>query len=102
MVAYEQAAGVPMAVPESCSHVVLPKLKILLLITSLSVLRKRLTGKLTGISVSWDVKKSQNDWMPAVVSILVYIDLASAEKSRALLGISRVFRSPRTSKEFFV
>jgi len=37
MVAYEQAAGVPMAVPESCSHVVLPKLKILLLITSSSI-----------------------------------------------------------------
>ncbi len=81
MVAYEQAAGVPMTAPESCSHVVLPKLKILLFITSLSILRKRLTGKFSGISSSWDAKKSRNDWMPAIVSMLVYIDLASAEKS---------------------
>jgi hypothetical protein len=58
MVAHAQAAGVPMAVPESCSHVVLPKLKMLLVITSSSILRKRLTGKLSGICSSWDAKKS--------------------------------------------
>ena len=50
--AYEQAAGVPMAVPESCSHVVLPKLKMLLDMTSSSIFRKRLIGKLDGICSS--------------------------------------------------
>jgi hypothetical protein len=35
MVAYAQAAGVPMAVPESCSHVVSPKQKISLALKGL-------------------------------------------------------------------
>jgi len=39
--------------------------------------------------------------IPAIVSMLVYIDTMSAEKSRALFGILMPFRSLIILKEFF-
>jgi hypothetical protein len=64
--------------------------------------RKRSVGKFEGIFLLFSFRKSLMELTPVLVSMFVYIAFASAEKSRALLGMVRALRSVIISKEFFV
>jgi len=66
-----------------------------------SILRKSCAGKFVGISVEFVCSNSEMEARPMLLSMLVYIAVASAEKRRALGGMSMFFRSSMTSLEFF-
>ena len=85
--AYEQAAGVPMAVPVSWSQKVLANEKMLFVITVSSICRNRAVGKFSGIFSALTRIKSRIELRACCVSMLVYIETASAENSRASSGI---------------
>ncbi len=87
------AVGVPMAVPDSCSQVVFLNAKTLFFITISRIWRNKSEGKSVGRRLSLDVMKSLMAWIPMFVSMLVYIDLASAENNKAFSGRFIVFRS---------
>jgi hypothetical protein len=57
------------------------------------MVRKRATGKSGEILLMLAFRKFLKVSNPVVVSMLVYIDFASAEKSSAFSGISRCFTS---------
>jgi len=94
--------GVPIAVPDSCCQNVLAKLKMLFFITTSRMLRNMLTGKFLGILSELLSRKSLIVDMPRLVSMLVYIDFASAENSRAFSGISMPFCSFMMVVEFLM
>ena len=71
-----------MAVPGSWCQKVFEKLNILLFMTISNTAKNRLVGKELGMLLRLDVKKLCIDWRPEAVSILVYIDTASAKKRR--------------------
>ncbi len=89
-VAYSGAAGVPIAVPLFCSQKVLPNIKMLFSMTSLSVVKKRLVGKVGGIRWLYMVNSVRNAGMPEVELMLVYMDEASAVKILAPVGMKSV------------
>ena len=94
-------AGVPIAVPVSCNQVVSPKEKILLVISSSRTCKNMFVGKSWGMCSELQFRKSRTAWIPVSVSMFVYIDVASAEKTRALSGKVMCFRYYIISKEFF-
>ncbi len=92
-VAYTGNGGVPMAVPVSCSQLVSPKVKKLcFMIISRAVMIALFIGVV-----------GRNRWMTErawSVSMLVYIETASAVKRRAPAGRSgRAFRRSVSSNE---
>jgi hypothetical protein len=91
-VAYAQETGVPIAVPHNCNQYESAKLKMLFFITISRICRKRVEGKLVGRFLSFVCKKFEMDVSPVVISMLVYIDFASAVNSSALSGMWIFFR----------
>jgi hypothetical protein len=90
MVAYMHAVEVPIAVPMSCRYLLLPNSKILFLTTISSACFSGSSGK-PGGSFCWVPRLSSQRLMTKVawlVSMLVYIDLASAVKNCAPVGSS--------------
>ncbi len=75
---------------------------MLFLMTISKICRNRFVGKLVEMWEEFSVKKSLIALRPVSVSMLVYIDLASAEKRSALCGRVSCLRSWMTSAEFFV
>ncbi len=71
-------------------------------ITRVNTSRMRSFGKSVGIALLFSVRKSLIELMPMLISMFVYIDLASAENSSACYGICRCFRSVMILKEFLV
>ena len=80
----------------------LAKLKILLSITVSNTRRNRFTGNDSGICSLLTSRKSRIEDIPVGVSILVYMETASAEKSNAFLGIWMLFRAWITSIELWM
>jgi len=70
--------------------------------TSSIICRNRFVGKEVEIPVEFSRRKSFNVSKPSDVSMLVYIDLASAEYSVAFSGSVNSLRSWIMSVEFFV
>ncbi len=87
----------PIAVPDSCNHVVFSKVK-----TISRICRNRFEGKSEGRDSSLDVIKSLMAWTPMFVFILVYMDFVSTENKKAFSGISIVLRSWMTVNEFLM
>jgi hypothetical protein len=102
VVTYEHAAGVPIAVPVSCSQEVLEKERIFFSITKVSAFKKRSIGKSVGILLIILFRKVLMELIPMLESMFVYIDFASAENNRSCSGIHKVARSEITLREFFV
>ena len=102
MVAYAQAAGVPIAVPESWSQWESAKQNMLFSITIFRTSRKSSVGKFSGRVSMFSIMKALMEASPVGVSMFVYIDFASAEKSLASFGSVNCFRSFITSKEFLM
>jgi len=91
---------VPIAVPESCNQNEFANLKILFSMMIVSICKKSFVGKFLGSSVRLSKMKSQIADNPVVVSIFVYMDFASAVKSRAPSGICSCFSSFISVNEF--
>jgi len=75
-----------MAVPCSCCQYVSPKVEILLDIIMSRVARKNMVGKSLGIIALFDSMSSVMAWIPIMLSIFVYIAVASAVKIFAFSG----------------
>jgi len=75
---------------------------MLFFMTISSICRKGCIGKLARMWNAFNSRKSCNALMPMSVSMLVYIDLASAENRTALFGNVSCFRSCIISVEFLV
>jgi hypothetical protein len=69
--------------------------------TSFKVSKKSSVGKLVGSWFRLELMNSSIAFSPVLVSMLVYIDFASAENSRASCGSIRVLRSLIIVAEFF-
>ena len=82
-----------MAVPDSYSQWVSAKLKTLLFMTMVKISIIMDVGKLCGSLSLLSMIKFLIDFTARRVSMLVYIEVTSAEKSRALLGIVSSFSS---------
>jgi hypothetical protein len=88
-----------MAVPDSYSQWVSAKLKTLLFMTMVKISVIMDVGKLCGSLSLLSMIKFLIDSTARRVSMLVYIEVTSAEKSRALLGIVSSFSSLITVEE---
>jgi len=86
IVAYKHAAGVPIAVPCSCSQKVLSNAKILRFMMISSTWRKKVRGKFEGIWSELSLKRLSKASIAVEVVMLVYIAVASAVKRRAFGG----------------
>ena len=73
---------------------------MLFCITSLRTSRNKSQGKLLEICSLLDCMKFLIAFSPVAVSMLVYIEMASAEKNKALDGIVKSFNSSIIVKEF--
>jgi hypothetical protein len=74
---------------------------ILLFITSFRVSKKSSVGKLVGRWFRLELMNFSIALSPVLVSMLVYIDFASVENSKASYGTIRCLRSLITVAEFF-
>lgn len=75
-----------MAVPCSCCQYVSLKVEILLDIIMSSMVRKNMVGKSLSIIALFDSTSSVMAWIPTVLSIFIYIAVASAVKIFAFSG----------------
>jgi Na+-translocating ferredoxin:NAD+ oxidoreductase RnfE subunit len=73
-VAYAQAAGVPMAAPDSCCQNMLEKLKTLLFMMISSTSRNNSFGNLVGMCPALAYKNCRIANMSEAVSMLVYME----------------------------
>ena len=78
MVAHIQARLVPIAVPQSCSQYVSSNWKTLQVIMSSVAASKSFVGNLCGRSAACSLNQSRRVRKPWSVSMLVYMDTASA------------------------
>ena len=79
-----------------------PTMNMLFSITIFRTSRKSSVGKFSGRVSMFSMMKALMDASPVGVSMVVYIDFASAEKSLASFGRVKCFRSFITSKEFLM
>jgi len=101
MVAYMQAAGVPIVVPFVCNQYVLLNWKMLFHMTKFSIWRNSWQGKTGSSLCEYMCSHLLNALMPVSVSMFVYIDTASAVKILACGSRSVMFfRSARRVSEF--
>ena len=97
MVAYGGAGGVPIAVPISWCQAVSPKVKTLLVITSLKASHRACMSVLLGLTAGqryWWMARSAEG-----VSMLVYIEIASAVNNLADGGSRSAMSCVLSSKE---
>jgi len=91
---------VPMAVPVNCSQNVLPNENMLFCMTASNTSRNRYEGKSGEIISLFVSKNSLIDWIPVVVSMFVYIDLAPAVNTWAFSGMTICLSSFMIEVEF--